>query len=148
MTIIKRNENFPMFPALLDDFLGRDWFDYSTKNFSKTNTTIPSVNIVESENNFEIELAAPGFEKKDFKVELNHNVLTISSDKSEQKEETEGKNFSRKEFSYQSFCRSFTIPNVVDSEKIEARYENGILKVFIPKREELKPKPLKEIEIM
>ena len=87
-------------------------------------------------------MAAPGFEKKDFKVELNHNVLTISSDKKEEREEGDGKQYTRKEFSYLSFCRSFTIPDTINHEKIEARYENGILKVLIPKKED--PKRLKQ----
>jgi HSP20 family protein len=105
------------------------------------------VNILESEDNFELEVAAPGFEKKDFKIELNNNVLTISSDKREETEHTEGKQFTRKEYSYLSFCRSFTIPESANKEKIEANYEQGILKVIIPKREESKPKPLREIKI-
>ena len=147
MTIIKKNENFPTFPSLFNEFFNRDWVDFNNRNFSTTQTTIPSVNVVESDDKFELEVAAPGFEKKDFKVELNHNVLTISSDKKEEREEGDGKQYTRKEFSYLSFCRSFTIPDTVNHEKIEARYENGILKVLIPKKEE--PKPLKhEIEIV
>jgi HSP20 family protein len=146
MSIMKKNENF-MFPALFNDFFGRDWLDFNARTFSSTNTTIPSVNILESEDNFELEVAAPGFEKKDFKIELNNNVLTISSDKQEETEHTEGKQFTRKEYSYLSFCRSFTIPESANKEKIEANYEQGILKVIIPKREESKPKPLREIKI-
>ena len=147
MTIIKKNENFPTFPSLFNDFFNRDWIDFNNRNFSTTQTTIPSVNVVESDDKFELEVAAPGFEKKDFKVELNHNVLTISSDKKEEREEGDGKQYTRKEFSYLSFCRSFTIPDTVNHEKIEARYENGILKVLIPKKEE--PKSLKhEIAIV
>ena len=146
MSIMKKNENF-MFPALFNDFFGRDWLDFNSRTFSSTNTTIPSVNILESEDNFELEVAAPGFEKKDFKIELNNNVLTISSDKQEETEHTERKQFTRKEYSYLSFCRSFTIPESANKEKIEANYEQGILKVIIPKREESKPKPLREIKI-
>ncbi len=142
MTIIKKNENFPMFPSLFNDFFNRDWIDFNNRNFSTTQTTIPSVNVVESDDKFELEVAAPGFEKKDFKVELNHNVLTISSDKKEEREEGDGKQYTRKEFSYLSFCRSFTIPDTINHEKIEARYENGILKVLIPKKED--PKRLKQ----
>lgn len=141
MTIIKKNENYPMFPSLFNDFFNRDWIDFNNRNFSTTQTTIPFVNVMEHDDKFELEVAAPGFEKKDFKVELNHNVLTISSDKKEEREEGDGKQYTRKEFSYLSFCRSFTIPDTVNHEKIEARYEDGILKVLIPKKEE--PKPLK-----
>ena len=92
-------------------------------------------------------MAAPGFEKKDFKIELLNNLLTISSEKQVETETKEGQQFTRQEFSYQSFSRSFTLPNTVEGEKIQAKYENGILKVAIPKKEEAKPKPVKQIEI-
>jgi HSP20 family protein len=85
--------------------------------------------------------------KTDFKIELNHDLLTISSDKQINNETKEGQQFSRREFSYQSFSRSFTLPNSADSEKIVARYDNGILKVLIPKKEEAKPKPARQIAI-
>ena len=131
-----------MFPSLFNDFFNRDWIDFNNRNFSTTQTTFPSVNVVESDDKFELEVAAPGFEKKDFKVELNHNVLTISSDKKEEREEGDGKQYTRKEFSYLSFCRSFTIPDTINHEKIEARCENGILKVVITKKED--PRRLKK----
>ncbi|MFY9153712.1 MAG: Hsp20/alpha crystallin family protein [Prolixibacteraceae bacterium] len=134
-------------PSLFDRFFENDLFDWSTRNYSNTNTTLPSVNIKEDAEGFEVEMAAPGFEKKDFKIELNNNVLTISSEKKVETETKEKQHFTRQEFSYQSFNRSFTLPNSVESEKIMARYENGILKVMIPKREEAKPKPVKQIEI-
>ena len=134
-------------PSLFDRFFENDLFDWSTRNFSNTNTTLPSVNIKEDVNGFEVEMAAPGFEKKDFKIELLNNLLTISSEKKVETETKEGQQFTRQEFSYQSFNRSFTLPNTVEGEKIMARYENGILKVAIPKKEEAKPKPVKQIEI-
>lgn len=86
--------------------------------------------------------------KKDFKIELNNSLLTISSEKKVENEIVEGQQFTRREFSYQSFCRSFTLPQIVENEKIVAKYENGILTVNIPKKEEAKPKPAKQIEIM
>lgn len=135
------------YPSLFDRFFDNDLFDWSNKNFSTTNTTLPSVNIKESTDDFEVEVAAPGFSKNDFKIELNHDLLTISSDKKVENEIKEGQQFSRREFSYQSFSRSFTLPNTADSEKIAARYENGILKVMIPKKEEAKPKPARQISI-
>jgi HSP20 family protein len=135
------------FPSLFDRFFDTELFDWSNKNFSDTNTTLPSVNIKEDENGFEVEMAAPGFEKKDFKIDLNNNLLTISSEKKIENETKEGQQFTRREYSYQSFSRSFTLPNLVDSEKITAKYENGILKVVIPKKEEAKPKPIKQIKI-
>jgi HSP20 family protein len=106
----------------------------TTEIFLLHKQPIPSVNVMERDDKFELEVAVPGFEKKDFKVELNHNVLTISSDKKEEREDGVGKQYTRKEFSYLSFCRSFTIPDTINHEKIEARYENGILKVLIPKK--------------
>lgn len=135
------------FPSMFNRFFENDLFDWSTRNFSNTNTTLPSVNIREDENGFEVDMAAPGFEKKDFKIELLNNLLTISSEKQVETETKEGQQFTRQEFSYQSFSRSFTLPNTVEGEKIQAKYENGILKVAIPKKEEAKPKPVKQIEI-
>ena len=135
-------------PSLFDRFLENDLFDWTNRNFSSTNTTLPAINIKEDENGFEVEMSAPGLDKKDFEIELNNNVLTISSEKKVENETKEGQRFTRREFSYQSFRRSFNLPDTVDNDKIEAKYENGILKLNIPKREESKPKPAKQIEIM
>ena len=135
------------FPALFDRFLENDLFDWSNRNFSATNTTVPSVNIIESSDGFEVELAAPGFAKTDFNIELHNDLMTISSEKKMENENKEGEQYARREFSYQSFTRSFTLPNSADGEKIRAKYENGILRVYIPKRDEAKPKPAKQIAI-
>jgi HSP20 family protein len=124
-----------------------DFFDWSNRNYSPTNTTIPSVNIKENDDEFEVELAAPGLVKSDFNIELNKDLMTISSEKKTENETNEGKQFARREFSYQTFSRSFYLPNSADAEKIKARYENGILKVSIPKKEEAKPRPAKQISI-
>lgn len=94
-----------------------------------------------------VEVAAPGFEKGDFKIELNLNTLSISSEKKVENETKEGEVFTKREFSYQSFSRSFTLPQIADGDRIEANYQNGILTVLIPKREEAKPKPARMIEI-
>ena len=134
-------------PGLFDHFFDNDLFDWSNRNYSTTNTTLPAVNIKEGKDGFEVEMAAPGLEKKDFKIELNGDMLTISSEKKVEKETKEEEHFSKREFSYQSFSRTFTLPNTVDEEKINAKYQNGILKVFIPKKEEAKPKPAKKIAI-
>src|SRR6056297_2089533 len=123
-------------PTLFDHFFDNELMNWSNRNYSTTNTTLPSVNIKEDEEAFHVEMAAPGLEKKDFKVELNNNMLTISSEKEEEHEENEDEQFTRKEFNYQSFNRSFTLPETVESNKIKAKYENGILKVDIPKKEE------------
>jgi HSP20 family protein len=135
------------FPSLFDHFFETDLFDWSNRNFSDTNTTLPAVNIKENHDGFEVEMAAPGFTKNDFRIELNHDLLTISSEKKIENETNEGKRFSKREFSYQSFLRSFTLPNTADNDKINAKYEKGILKVNIPKKEESKPKPPKQISI-
>lgn len=138
-----KSTGIPVLPTILDDFF-RDW---STTNFSDTNTTLPAVNIKEDDNAFTVEVAVPGMEKKDFHIDLEDNILTISSEKKvENKEEKD--NYTRKEYSYQSFKRSFTLPkNVVDSDKIAAQYKNGELIIAIPKREEAKPKPARLIEV-
>jgi HSP20 family protein len=147
MSIIKRNEFFPPF-NLFDDFFSRDLWNRAMTNSSSTNTTIPLVNIKEDNENFEVEMAAPGMDKKDFKVELDGNVLTITSEKEIQNEEKDGERYSRREFSYQSFQRSFQLPKeVVDADRIEAKYDNGVLRLVIPKKEEAKPRPPKMIQI-
>ena len=143
--LLVRNSN--QVPSLLDRFFDGEMFDWTNRNFSNTNTTLPSVNIKENADAFTVEVAAPGFDKGDFKLELNHNTLTISSDKKVEKETKEGEFFTKREYSYQSFIRSFTLPQIADGERIEASYENGILTVGIPKKEEAKPKPARTIEI-
>jgi len=147
MSLIKRNENYPAWPNLFNDFFNRDLLDWTTRNFSATKTTLPSVNILEGNDSYEVNMAAPGLEKKDFKIELNHEVLTISSEKKVENETKNGKQFTRREYSYQSFSRSFTLPDTAESEKISAKYENGILKVLIPKKDVAKTRSLKTIEI-
>jgi HSP20 family protein len=147
MSLIKRTENIPAWSNFFNDFFNRDWLDWTNRNFSDTNTTLPSVNIIEGKDSYEVDMAAPGLEKKDFKIELNHGVLSISSEKKVENETRKGQKFTRREYSYQSFSRSFTLPDTVESEKISARYENGIMKVVIPKKDQAKLRPAKTIEI-
>jgi len=144
MSLVKFSNQFP---TLFDRFFDNDLFDWSNKNFSLTNTTLPSVNILEDDSSYEVEMAAPSLNKDDFKIELNNDVLTISSEKQTENETKEGQRYTRKEFSYQSFSRSFTLPDSVDNDKIKAKYENGVLRVIIPKREDAKPRPVKQIAI-
>ncbi|HJU46392.1 MAG TPA: Hsp20/alpha crystallin family protein [Chitinophagaceae bacterium] len=124
-------------PSLLDDFFKpwNEWF--SNGNLLRKATTVPAVNITESENEYQVSLAAPGLKKGDFKVDLDGNMLSISSEKEESKEEKEGK-YNRKEYSYSSFSRSFTLPEEVNQDKIEATYEDGVLKLKLPKKENAK----------
>jgi HSP20 family protein len=149
MSLIKRrSQGVPSFSRFFDDdFFNRDW---GLSNFSDSGT-LPAVNIRETKDSFNVEMAAPGMKKEDFKVELDGNMLTISSERSEEHEENnkEDEKFSRREFSYQSFQRSFSLPkDVVDADNIEAHYENGVLKLRIPKKEEAKQRPPRKIEIV
>lgn len=131
-------------PSYLNGFFGKDLFhEFNTPAFSGS---VPAVNVVESTEGFRIELAAPGLQKSDFKLNLEKNQLTISAQK-EQKNEENNEKYTRKEFKYTSFQRTFTLPNSVDGDKIEATYAEGILYVALPKREEAKEKPAREIEI-
>ena len=111
---------------LNDSFLGE-----------KVSNRVPAVNIAETENEFQIELAAPGLKKEDFKISLDKNVLSVSADKKVENVE-EGKKFSKREYSFNSFTRSFTLPEVADQTKIEAAYTDGILTLTVAKKEEAK----------
>jgi len=149
MTLVKTSEKmFPTFPSFFDNWFSRDLMDWNNSNFSSTNSTLPAVNIRENNDSFLIEVAAPGLSKENFKLNLDRNRLVISSEQKTEKNEND-KKYSRREFSYQSFERSFTLPEgSVDNDKISAKYTDGILLVTLPKREEVKPKPAREIEIL
>ena len=140
MNLIKRN-TVP-FPSIIDELLKPDWLG----GMQPFNASIPAVNIKETDTSFGIELAAPGKTKDDFNIEIDHNVLTISSETKSENEETQGK-YTRKEFNYSSFRRAFTLPETVNAETINATYENGVLNVALPKKEEALPKPKRLIEI-
>jgi HSP20 family protein len=120
-----------------DDFL---------PSFSVRNEFLPAVNIREDEKEYTLDLAVPGAEKKDMKIEIHDDVITISSEHKEETEETRD-NFKRKEFGYTAFCRSFYLPENVNKDKIEANYKDGILTVGIPKEVEEKAKINRQIEI-
>lgn len=107
---------------------------------------MPAVNIFEDTEGFKIDLAAPGLDKSDFKIEIKNNVLTISSEKETKKEENNEK-FMRKEFNYCTFKRSFSLPQTADTDKITAVHNNGILSVSILKKEEAKERPLRQIDV-
>jgi len=142
------NTRFPSFPSLIDRFLEGDLMDWNTSNFAEVNSTLPAVNVKENDNEYQIDVAAPGLKKSDFKLNFDNGRVTISSEKTDESEVKEGEKLSRREFSYQSFQRSFSIPeNIINADKISAKYEDGILHVTLPKREEVKPKPAKEIKI-
>jgi HSP20 family protein len=142
--MLPANRRTTWFPSVLDDIFGNDWWSESLNNTLMS--TKPAVNIVESESEYRVELAAPGLEKKDLKIDLNKNVLVISSEKEESNEEQK-ENYMRREFSYQSFKRSFTLPETVNAEKIKAEHDKGILKVHIPKKPEAVEKGPRQISI-
>ena len=149
-TLVKRNGLFPLVPVnnFFDDLFTKDVFDWTDRNFSSIGSNLPSVNLKETDDLLKIELAAPGMKKEDFKVEIDNNTLLISSEKEEEKEETGKKdNYIRKEFNYQSFFRSFSLPEYIDESKIEANYKDGILHVNIAKKEGGKRKTTKRIAI-
>jgi len=138
MTLIKRFNDLPFF---FDDFLtkGGENVQYGRN--------LPAVNIKENEEGWHLEVAAPGLKKEDFKINLDQHVLTIATEIKDEKEVKEN-GYTRKEFGYSSFKRSFELPkNIVDEEHINAKYENGVLYLSIPKKEEAKPKPARMIEI-
>ncbi len=140
MSIVTRNNL--RFPSLMNEFFRPDWVGGS-ENYA---ATLPAVNIKEDDMGYHLELAIPGKKKEDFNVEVDKDVLTISMETKTEDEKTE-ENYTRKEFSYTSFKRSFTLPDTVDSEKINASYKDGILSFNLPKKDEALPKPKRMIEI-
>ena len=127
------------------NFFGRDLMQNLFED--QPGISMPALNVVENNDNFRIEVAAPGLEKKDFKIDLENNVLTFPSEKEERSESKEEGNYMRREFSYSSLWRSFSLLNSVDAEKISANHKDGILSITIPKKEEAKQKPPKQISI-
>lgn len=147
MTLVATNRNaFPSFSNLFDDYFNTELGDWRRNNFSASNTTLPKVNIKEDGDKYVVEMAAPGMKKGDFKLNLDQNVLTISAEIKEDQKEQEAK-YTKREFAYQAFQRSFTLPESANGDKISASYNNGILEVAIPKKEEAKPKPPRQISI-
>jgi HSP20 family protein len=144
MSLIKRSE-WPLLGngSWLSNFMDSDRFfdsDWMKK------MSMPAVNVKESDKTYDVELAAPGLTKKDFKITAEDGILTVSSEKSEEKEQRE-KNYTRKEFEYSSFSRSFALPENANEEDINAAYEDGVLKLSIAKRNVSQPKPKKAIEV-
>lgn len=128
MVPVRRNQNW--LPSIFNDFFDNEWLE-------KRNTTSPAVNIIENEDEFRIEVAAPGMTKEDFHVEVNRdNELVISMEKNEQKEEDPKKRgtYLRREFSYSRFQQSLLLPDNVETEKISAKVEHGVMTIEIPKR--------------
>ncbi|WP_025742971.1 Hsp20/alpha crystallin family protein [Aquimarina pacifica] len=144
MSLLKNTDR--RLPFIFDDLLTTDWFG-GTTNVNKIGRYTPAVNVKETENDFVLELAVPGLKKEDVGIELNHDVLTISSEVTSKTETSENDRYTRKEFGYRSFKRLFSLPDSVDGTAIGASYENGILLVTLPKKEEAKVQPKRLIEI-
>lgn len=151
MTLVTK-KNKATLPAFVSEFFdsgrflpnvfdfGKDFFD------GELAIRMPNVNITETAKDYQVELAAPGLKKDDFKIEVENGYLSISAEKQEEKKE-EKKNYRRHEFSYNSFCRSFALPENIISDKIDAKYEDGLLRLTLPKKEVTLEKPKKEIKV-
>ncbi|WP_339611029.1 Hsp20/alpha crystallin family protein [uncultured Planktosalinus sp.] len=143
MSLIKRNQD-NWLPSVFEDLFN----DSRLADVSQFGGTLPAVNIKETADNFQVEVAVPGKEKEDFNIELDENVLTISSEeKSEREETSEDGKYTRKEFNYKAFKRAFNLPETVEQDKIKATYNNGVLNIEVPKREESKQKPKRMIAV-
>ena len=140
MRIVKYNNNNKVFPSLMNEFFNDDF----RMNVINNNHSVPSVNSIENDNSFEIDLAVPGMKKDDFTIQLNDKVLVISS---ENTNSVENNSMSLNEFNYSSFQRSFIVPETVELDKIKANYKNGILKVKLPKKKDSISKPNRVIDI-
>ncbi|WP_027000120.1 Hsp20/alpha crystallin family protein [Eisenibacter elegans] len=140
MSLVRWNTHWPNTVAhLLDNFLEQD--------LPLSRSHAPAVNIKEEADHFQLEVAAPGLQKEDFNIDLNKQVLTISAERKEEQTQEEQGKYTRREFSYQAFRRAFNLPDTVDEEAISAKYENGVLYVHLPKRDEAKVKALRQISI-
>jgi len=138
----KQDDNYPVFSRFLENFFNEDQ-DFFTPRYTRR---VPAVNVSEDNDKFIIEVAAPGMKKDDFKINLDNNVITIEAQK-EMKNEENDSNYTRREFCFDSFSRSFTLPESINSDKIDAKYNEGVLFVHLPKREEAKQKPARQIKI-
>ena len=146
---VKRNGGVP---SLFANFFGsslfdRDLFDWGNElSPSRLGINVPTANVTETPKEYKVELAAPGLDRKDFKVEINNGTLTISAGKEEEKNEKDG-GYSRREYSFNSFSRSFALPDNVRDSSIDAKYENGVLRIVIPKEKETPVKLARKVEV-
>ena len=129
-------------PTLLDELFDDRWF-----NFDTYNKTLPAVNTIEKENQYLLEIAVPGMDKKDFEIEIDNDLITVSSTSKHENDVKDGFNYNRQEFNYNSFNRTFSLPKEVDQSKIKAIYANGILTITLPKLKEVISKSRKLIEV-
>jgi len=142
MSLIKRSDWPILSGSMPSDFFDDRFFNPSWSG----GRAMPAVNIKENDKNYEVELAAPGYDKKDFSISLDHGLLTVSAEKREEKEQKED-NYTRREFGYSSFSRSFNLPTNTNEEHIDAKYIDGVLRLTIDKQENANGKSRKEISI-
>lgn len=146
MNLVSRKNN-PWFSSVFDDFFTPNWFG-ELQTRSGSDISVPAVNIKETKDRFYVELAVPGKKKEDFNIEVIDDVLTISSEgKKEHKEKNEEGHYTRREFRYSAFKRSFTLPETVDPEKIHAEYKEGVLKIDLPRKDVAVPNPKRLINV-
>lgn len=135
--LTKRSKFFPDVPSFIsgffddDNFFSNDWFPRVSQQWSQ----VPAANVKENEQEFLVELAVPGLKKEDFQIDVDHGMITISAERKEEKEDKD-EGYTRQEFSYSSFRRTFQLPEIVNEDEIGARYDNGVLKLTLPKKEE------------
>lgn len=144
MSLIKWNPETSFFPSVstwMDGFFPDNGFKPATKGIS-----IPAVNVTENKSAFKLNVAAPGFKKEDFKLEVQNGYLTVSGENSEEKEDKD-ETYTRREYAYNSFSRSFGLPENVSAEDISAQYTDGVLKVTLPKKKAEEEKPTKQIAV-
>ena len=139
------NVNLPSWSNWIEDVFNRELPNVFSSNFN-TDISLPKVNIKETSDSFVVEMAIPGIKKSDLKIDLDNEILSISTESKEENEHHED-TYTRREFGYSSFKRTFTLPESVDDTKIDAKYEDGILNIYLPKKEEAKRKPSRIINI-
>ena len=145
MTLIKRNIN-NLVPSLWNDLLEKEW--PLMPGLATVHGTNAPVNVKENKDKFSLEILTPGYNKEDFKIDLDNNMLSVSVEKKNEGLDAKSEEkYTRKEFSFHSFSKVFTMPESVDTENMNATYNNGVLSIDIPKREEAKAKPIKNIKI-
>ncbi|MCB0398958.1 MAG: Hsp20/alpha crystallin family protein [Winogradskyella sp.] len=138
-------KSLPSLSSWMDDIINKSLGNEFMSNFN-TGITLPAVNVLDNNEEYIVEMAVPGLKKSDFDISLDNQTLSISAELSTENEDR-NENYTRREFGYSSFKRTFSLPESVETDKINAKYEDGILKVLLPKRDEAKKKPVKQIKI-
>ena len=137
--------SLPSLSSWMDDILNKGFGNEFVSNFN-SGITLPAVNVLDNDDEFIVEMAVPGLKKSDFDVSIDNQLLSISAELTTENEDN-SENYTRREFGYSSFKRTFSLPETVETDKINAKYEDGLLKVILPKRDEAKKKPLRQIKI-